>query len=255
MAEAPGYVILGRGRWAQRMRAIIASESRSVATIDETRRRASENDSVYVSRLADAMKSSGAQIAWVCVTPGPHVSLMIQAALEVGLHVLVEKPWYGSSQETHRLQSLARRKRLVLAVHFEYLLLESVENWKRSFYPGEGLRFAARFFLIRADRSGIPPIDNLGCHLGSICEYAVPAAVISELHCGYEQPDERFVWLEKDGQRISSIDLFQGSERLIQDFMKKVEAACQTQAAFPFDLDFALRVASRLNAYKARASA
>ena len=35
--------------------------------------------------------------------------------------------------------------------------------------------------------------------------------------------------------------------------MKKVEAALDG-AAFPFDLDFALRVANQLNVFKARAS-
>jgi hypothetical protein len=254
MAEAPAYVILGRGHWAQRMLPIIAGESRKVSMIEETRRRPAESDSAYLSRLADAMNSSGAQIAWLCVIPGPHVSLMIQAALETGLHVVVEKPWYGSAEDTWYLQSLAREKRRLLAMHFEYLLLETVEDWKKNFQPGAGLRFSGHFFLSRSDHSGIPAIDNLGCHLLAIREYAVPAAGIFELDCAYERPGERLVWLEKDGQRVSSIDLFQGSLRLIQDFMKKVEAACQTQAALPFDLNFALRVANQLHAYKARAS-
>jgi len=253
MAEAPSYVILGRGRWAQRMQTIIAGESREISTIEKTRQRPGESDSAYVSRLVDDMKASGAQIAWLCVAPGPHVSLITQAALEAGLHTVVEKPWYGSPEATQHLQTLACEKRRILAVHFEYLLLESVENWKSTFYPGAGLRFGARFFLSRSDRSGIPPVDNLGCHLLSIREYAVPAAEISELHCAYERPDERLVWLERGGQQISSIDLFQGAQRLIQDFMKKVEAAL-TSAAFPFDLDFALRVANQLNAYRMRSS-
>ena len=253
MAEAPAYVILGRGRWAQRLHPIIAGESRRVSLIQETRSGPAESDSAYLVRLAGAMKSSGAQIAWLCVAPGPHVSLMIQAAIEAGLHAVVEKPWYGSREDTQRLQSLAREKRRLLAVHFEYLVLESVESWKRAFYPGVDLRFAGRFFLSRSDLSGTPAIDNLGCHLASICEYAVPAAEIFELQCAYERPDERLVWLEKDGQRISSINLFQGSQGIIQSFIKKVEAAL-TSAAFPFDLDFALRVANRLDAYKARSS-
>ena len=253
MAKAPAYVILGRGRWAQRMRPLLVGESRIVSIIEETRQRPAENDSAYVSRLSDSMKSSGAQIAWLCVAPGPHVPLMIQAALEACLHVLVEKPWLGSGDETQRLQSLAREKSKLIAVHFEYLLLESVENWKRTFHPGTGLRFFGRFFLSRPDPSGVSALDNLGCHLLSIREYAVPAADIGEVDCAYEHPDERLVWLEKDGQRISSIDLFQGSQHIIQDFLKKVEAAL-TGAAFPFDLDFAWRVANQLSAYRTRNS-
>jgi len=253
MAEAPAYVILGRGRWAQRMKMMIAGESRKVSIIEETRQRSGENDSAYGSRLAEAMKLSGAQIAWLCVAPGPHVSLMIQAALEADLHVVAEKPWYGSHEDTQRLQSLARERRRLIAVHFDYLLLKTVEHWKTTVYPGTGFRFGGRFFLGRPDRSGISALDNLGCHLLSIREYAVPATEIANLHCAYERPDERLVWLEKDGKQISSIDLFQDSQRIIQDFLKKVEAAL-TSAAFPFDLDFAFRVATQLNAYKARSA-
>jgi hypothetical protein len=34
---------------------------------------------------------------------------------------------------------------------------------------------------------------NLGCHLLAIREWAVPASEVSEVHCGYELPDERQV--------------------------------------------------------------
>jgi GFO/IDH/MocA oxidoreductase family protein len=254
MHEAPAYVILGRGHWAKKMQPIITGEGRSVATIEETRQRPTETVPSYVSRLAEAMNASAAQIAWLCVTPGPHVSLMTQAALEAGLHVIVEKPWYGSAADTERLQALALAKGRLLAMHFEYLVHHEVENWRRTFHPGGGLQLGGHFFLGRPDWIGIPAIDNLGCHLLAIREFAVPASKISEMQCVYERHDERLVWLERGGQRIASIDLFQGSQRLIQDYMKKVEAALDG-AALPFDLDFALRVANQLNACKARCSA
>jgi predicted dehydrogenase len=254
MAKAPDYVILGRGRWAQRMRPIISGEERNVALIEETRQRASESESGYVERLASAMKASRAQITWLCVSPGPHVPPMIQAAIEAGLNVIVEKPWYGSSKQTQRLQSLARAKGCVIAVHFEYLVLEEMQRWREEFHPGTGCAFGGRFFLSRSDRSGIPPIDNLGCHLLAIREYAVPASAVSEVRCGYELPDERLVWIDRGDQRLSLIDLFAHRQPIIQRFMQKVEAALDG-AAFPFDLEFALRVAVQLNACKSRNSA
>jgi hypothetical protein len=200
------------------------------------------------------MKASGARIAWLCVAPGPHVCLMIQAAMEAGLHVIVEKPWYGSSEETQRLQSLARSKRRLLAIHFEYLVLKEVEEWRANFYPGGGCGFGGRFFLSRSDQSGIPAIDNLGCHLLAIREYAVPASQVSEIQCAYERPDERLVWFDKGDEPVSSIDLFNHGQPIIQRFMQKVEAALDG-AAFPFDLDFARRVAVELDAHKSRAAA
>jgi hypothetical protein len=252
MADAPGYLILGRGRWAQKMRPIIDGEGRSVTLIEETRQRPSESESVYVERLAAEMKASGARIAWLCVTPGPHVSSMIQAAIEAGLHVIVEKPWYGSSKQTHRLQSLARAKGRVIAVHFEYLVLKEVQRWREEFHPGADCVLGGRFFLSRSDSSGIPAIDNLGCHLVAIREFAVPSSRISGIQSSYDRPDERVVWIDnKEDQRISAIDLFTHGQPIIQRFMQKVEAALDG-AAFPFDLDFAFRVATELDAYKSR---
>jgi GFO/IDH/MocA oxidoreductase family protein len=253
VVKAPAYVILGRGRWAKRMEPILAGEGRRVANIENTRQGQPESEDAYISRLADAMKASGAQIAWVCITPGPHVSFMIQAALQAGLHVIVEKPWYGSEEETRRLQSLANARRRLIAVHFEYLVHPEVESWKKTLYPGEQLRFVGHFSLGRADHLGVPAADNLGCHLMAVHEFSVPSSTIVELQCAYERSDERCVWLEREGKRIASIDLLQGSERIIQDFMKRVEAAL-AGATFPFDLTFALRVASQLQAYGARCS-
>lgn len=254
MAEGPAYVILGRGRWAKKMQPVIAAEERTVTTIEETRQEASEDTASYITRLGEKLKASRAQIAWLCVSPGPHVCLMIQAALEAGLHVIAEKPWYGAAADTERLQSLARARSRLVAIHFEYLVHEEVQKWKKSFYPGTGLRFGGHFFLSRPDHTGIPASDNLGSHLMAIREFAAPAAEVCELQCAYERPDERTVWLERGGKRVVSIDLLKGSERIIQDFMKKVEAALDG-AAFPFDLDFALRVANQLNALKVRSSA
>jgi predicted dehydrogenase len=251
MAEGPAYVILGRGRWAKRMQPIIAGESRSVVAIEETRQRPSESEPKYVSRLAQAMKESAAQIAWLCVSPGPHVTLMIQSAIAAGLHVVVEKPWYGSKEETERLQALAHARGRVIAVHYEYCVLEEVKKWRQEFYPGAGVRLGGRFFLSRSDQTGIPALDNLGCHLLAIREWTVPSSEVSEIRCGYELPDERVVWIERKGQGIASIDLLNHRQLIVQRFMEKVEAALDG-AAFPFDLDFALRVANQLNALKRR---
>lgn len=251
MAEGPAYVILGRGRWAKRMQSIITGEGRSVVSIEETRQRASESEPAYASRLAEAMTASAAKIAWLCVSPGPHVTLMIQSAIEAGLHVVVEKPWYGSKTETERLHSLARARGRVLAVHYEYCVLDEVQKWRQEFYPGAGLRLGGRFFVSRSDQTGIPAIDNLGSHLLAIREWAAPSSEVSQLHCGYELPDERLVWTERNGEKIASIDLFSHGQLIVQRFMKKAEAALDG-AAFPFDLEFALRVANELNVLKRR---
>jgi predicted dehydrogenase len=254
MPESPAYVILGRARWAQRMRAIISEAGKPVTSIEQTRQLPAESESDYVERLSKEIKASGAQISWLCVAPGRHVSLMIEAAIEAGVHVIVEKPWYGSSGDTEKLQSLARQKKRLIAMHFEYLVLKEVEEWRANFHPGSDLRFGGRFLLNRVDQSGVPAIDNLGCHLFAIREFAVPSSAVSLIQCGYELPDERLVWLEKGNQRLASIDLFSHGQPIIQRFIQKVEAALDG-ASFPFDLQFAMRVALELDAYKRRGPA
>ena len=242
MPDGPSYVILGRGRWAGRMQSLLAAENRRVTSISETRRASGETDSAYRSRLAEAMRASDAQIAWLCVLPGPHVPLMIDAALDAGLHIIAEKPWQGSQRFTSSLTARARSLHRLIAIHFEYCLLEEVERWRRDFHSGTGLRFGGRFFLSRPDHTGMSAMDNLGSHLLAIRAYAAPNSAFQEIRCGYEQPDERSVWLEKGNTRVAFIDLLANKERIIQRFIAKAEASFEG-ADFPFDLDFALRVA------------
>jgi predicted dehydrogenase len=246
MADAPAYAILGRGRWAGRMGVVLASENRAVASLAETRQRSGETDAVYRARLAAAMRASAAQIAWLCVPPGAHVPLMIEAALDAGLHVVVEKPWYGSQRVTDALAVRAKTLRRVIAVHFEYCLLTEVERWRKEMHGGAGLHFGGRFFLSRPNHMGISALDNLGCHLLAIRTYAVPQSKVLEIRCGYEQADERTVWIEKNGERIASINLLETKEQIIQRFIAQVEASLES-ARFPLDLEFALRVAHDAN--------
>jgi hypothetical protein len=243
MADGPAYVILGRGRWAGRMQGILASEQRRISSIPATRRTSGETDAAYRSRLAEAMSASGAQIAWLCVLPGPHVSLMIDAALDAGLHVVAEKPWHVSQRLTTSLKERAKSLHRLIAVHFEYCLLEEVERWRRDFCTGSGLRFGGRFFLSRPDHTGMPAMDNLGSHLLAIRAYGAPQSAVQEIRCGYEQPDERCVWLEKRNTRAAFIDLLANREPIIQRFIAKVEASLEG-ADFPLDLEFALRVSN-----------
>jgi len=249
MPDGPSYVILGKGRWAGRMQDILAAENRRVGTIPQARRAFGESDSAYRSRLAEAMRASDAQIAWLCVLPGPHVSLMIDAALDVGMHIIAEKPWQNSQRLTSSLAARAKSLHRLIAVHFEYCLLKEVERWRRDFHSGTGLRFGGRFFLSRPDHTGMSAMDNLGSHLLAIRAYAAPNSTLQEIRCGYEQPDERSVWLEKANTRVGFINLLENRERIIQRFIAKVEASLEG-ADFPFDLDFALRVTNDTEALR-----
>ena len=92
-------------------------------------------------------------------------------------------------------------------------------------------------------------MDNLGSHLLAIRAYAAPNSALQEVRCGYEQPDERSVWLEKGNTRVAFINLLENKERIIQRFIAEVEASLEG-ADFPFDLEFALRVSNDTKALR-----
>jgi predicted dehydrogenase len=233
MADWPAYAILGLGRWGAKMLSILEAAGRRVTAIAHSRREASESERSYTERLASSLAESGAQIAWLCVPPGPHIELMIRAAMEARTHVVIEKPWLG----------LTAAAGIIVGVHFEYCLLDEVESWRERFHGVQGLRFGGRFNVSRIDRLGIPPLVNLGCHLLAIRRYAAPQSQISEISCAYEAADERRVWIETD-----SIDFTHNRQPIIQRFIRKFEAATEG-ANFPFGLEFAAGVAEDLATY------
>ena len=184
----PKYVIVGRGRWAGRMHCILSGAGRKVASLGQSRPASSETESGYRQRFSDSFKSTGAQIAWLCVPPGRHVAVLTESALEAGLHVVVEKPWFCSPEETGLLEALAKARHAIVAIHYEYCLMTQVETWHREWSGGKSLQFRGHMKVNRPDHIGLPALENLGSHLFSIQEFAVPESTVAEIDCGYEQP-------------------------------------------------------------------
>lgn len=231
------------------MKTVLTGENRHVSSVFDARQAPEESSAAYRTRLAETMLASGAQIAWLCVLPGPHVAAMIDAALDAGLHVIVEKPWLCSAPVTRSLASRARTMQRVVAIHYEYCLLDEVQKWRATFFPGTGFAFGGHFLLNRGDHTGMSAMDNLGTHLLAIRAYTVPQSAVLQIRCGYEQPDERCVWLERRQARAGFIDLLAAKELIIQRFISNFEAATNG-AEFPLDLNFALEVAEEVDALR-----
>ena len=244
MTESIQYIVVGRGRWATRMRSILSGENRVVVSLENARQGPREEQAAYFERMRASFRASGAQIAWLCVPPGSHIPILVEAAIAAGLHAVAEKPWLCSAEETRRLEEAAKSRGRLLAIHYEYCLLEAAEKWRREWGASPGLGFGGRLNVNRPNHVGLPALDNLGSHLFSIHEYCVPASTIESIECDYERPDDRRVWLEKQGKRIAGIDLLGNKEPIIQRFLAGVEAGIRG-AKFPFDLKFALQVAER----------
>ena len=181
MLSGPEYVIAGKGRWGQRMRALLDGEGRRADFLLESRRRESEPDGAYVSRITEQFRKSAAQFAWLCVPPGLHVPLLMRAALEAGLHVIAEKPWLYSAEETAALQHLAEQKGRNVGVHFEYCFLSEVERWRQRYANQADLQFGGIFTVSASDHTGTPAIQNLGSHLLAMHISAAPRSAISKI--------------------------------------------------------------------------
>lgn len=249
MTESPSYAIVGRGRWATRMKTILEGEGRRTVSIPECRRGPFEEESGYRQRLHASFSNSDAQIAWLCILPGDHISIIMEAAIQAGLHVVAEKPWFCSPEQTGLLEALAKARQLVLAIHYEYCLMEEVQRWRGEWEGGNGLQFRGCMKVNRPNHMGLPALENLGSHLFSIQEYCVPDSVVAEIDCAYHQPDERRVWLEKKDRVVAEIDLLANKEPIIQRFVAGVESAIQGEE-FPFSLQFALSVAERISLWR-----
>jgi hypothetical protein len=246
-ASHPAYAIAGKGRWGSRIFSMLQSEGRRATTVSGTRRDQNESWEHYEERWTTALQRSGAQIAWLCVPPGDHVATLIQAAVSAGLHVLVEKPWLLSRENTTQLQQAAYSRSLQTAVHFEYCLLDAVQACREEFSHRDDLKFGGVFKVSAANPLGIAPLHNLASHLIAMRTHAVPLSRISTLECGYQQPDERKIWLDAGKARIATENFFGSKEPIVQRFVTKFEAAIDGRdAPFPFDFGFALQVKEQL---------
>jgi hypothetical protein len=227
------------------MHAMLVGEGRRAEFAAGLRRGVNESSGAYESRLAQTFSDSAAQIVWLCVPPGPYVPILIRAAFAARLHVIVEKPWVYSREETALLQDIATRAGLRGGVHFEYCLLSEIENWRRQYEQQNGLKFGGTFNVHAGDHLGISAMQNLGSHLMAMREHAVPHSRLSKIYCGYELPDERMVWLDFDNQRVATIEFLASKQPIVQRFVSRFENSLAGNP-FPFDFAFAHRVTENL---------
>jgi hypothetical protein len=241
MDNEPSYIIVGKGRWGVRMQALLAGEGRRVESAPSPRQATGESDADYEARMTRSLANGAARIAWLCVPPGAHVPPLTRAALAAGLHVIVEKPWHYSREVTTALQQSAAMKSLKIGVHFEYCFLSDVERWRREYARHPDLRFSGIFTTSVSDHMGVSAMENLGSHLFSVHEFAVPNAAIGEIRCGYESANQRAVWIESGKERVAEIDLLAHQEPIIQRYLASFENSLEGEH-FSIDLGFAQRV-------------
>lgn len=221
---------------------MLEADGRRCVVVEQVRRRADERLDAYAKRMADELRLARVDLAWVAVSPGEHVPVQVRAALEAGLHVIVEKPWSYTPEDTDAVLAAQRSAGRLVAVDYEYCLLDAVQQWRTQYSDAADLVFGGRFVLAREDRQGIAAMDNLGSHLLAIREYAVPRAAVGAIRCGYLGAPERRVWLDGPGGRVAEVDFSDHGEPILQRFVAAVEQA-RDHGEIAFDIAFAQRVA------------
>lgn len=239
---------------------MLEADGRRCVVLAQTRRRPGELVDDYGHRIAEALREAQVELAWIAVPPGEHVPLLVRAALAAGVHVIVEKPWPYPAEQTRAVLAARQAASRLVAVDYQYCLLDAVGHWRARYGETAGLMFGGAFVVATDNRLGISAMDNLGSHLLAIREHAVPGAAVGEIRCGYGGSPERRVWLDgPDGGRLAEIDFGANSEPILQRFAATVESAAGESAAgsgelasFPFDLGFAQRVADAATEVTAR---
>ncbi len=126
--------LVGAGRMGERWAKVIARSPRASLSviIDAEASRASRLarhfGASYSANLADAFSLSPDV---VCIaTPHKFLYPIATRALSAGAHVFVEKPGSKTSREMRRLVALAKKKRRVLMVGFNYRFFDSLQKAK-----------------------------------------------------------------------------------------------------------------------------
>lgn len=190
--------------------------------IGSIRRHSDESDTAYRARLTALLGDSG-DILWIAVPPGLHSVAMVEAALDAGCHIIVEKPWLADPSQSLLLETRAAMLGLRCAVHFQYLFLDAIRSLRAIGNDGAGAVFSGQFTIARASANGVPAGPNLGSHLVSLWRVAFPAAALGSLVVGYEQENRRMMCLHSD-QAARLVDFTDNAEPIIQRFVTAFES-------------------------------
>ena len=255
MCRTARYAVIGSGRWGSVIHQILGGMGRESVLVSGNRQRQSETSSEYASRLRQTLADTKAAIAWLCVSPGPHVAQIIGRAMENGMQIIVEKPWLSSRQETEDIIQAAAAADISIGIDYEYCFLEELDSVFASVGEGTGWELSGKFVIARENRLKIPASQNLGCHLVAIQKLYCPSVDVGEIKVGYSGADCRLLKVRKmhaAGCDGIEVDFTRNREPLVQRFVRAFEEAAVTREAFPMNLVFAQEVHRAITTFQRR---
>ena len=229
-----GYAVVGTGRWGTRLARILEKSGRRVRLLAVPRPASPADVTAYRARLTEALRQQGrpGEVVWFAVPPG-HQDICVRCALDLGYHTVVEKPWGVAGPETEALLQVAQQRGIQVATHYPYCFLERIVELQGMLaeVPPPHI-FSGAFSISTPDRLSIPSLDNLGCHLLAIREYAFPQAKIGAIETAYGTEDRRFFRLE--GREFeATVDFLNTVEPLVERFVEAFERHMDSGRAVP----------------------
>jgi predicted dehydrogenase len=152
------FVIIGLGYWGKNYYRILSNNENVdlVAIVDPTPSIQLEEQIQIFSSLKELQNSKISIDAAVVCTPTDTHFEITKKLLEMGLHVLVEKPLATKSSEAEELINLANKKELTLLVDHTFLYNSAVNFAIKKIKEGE----IGNLLHINFERTNLGPIRN-----------------------------------------------------------------------------------------------
>lgn len=244
------YAVIGRGAWGKQIANILNGMGRSVMVLPISRRHGGQSIEQYQSAVnKHLIKSSCNQdVVWLAVPPNDQV-LLASLLLENKYHVIVEKPWMASSQESSDIMATAQSSNRQISVHYQYCLLDELTKTRIEYNScAEDVIFSGVFTIARPNRLKIPALANLGSHLLAIRQYHFPGTTLGNIQSAYESESQRMCCLQ-DNSRSLKVNFLGNREPLVQRFIHEFEASIHNDRPNRFGLEFAMLITKDIMAF------
>jgi GFO/IDH/MocA oxidoreductase family protein len=234
--------VVGRGNWGTKLQGILFREGLLADWPLLPRRTLHENSDLFRSRVRAVLQKSRGDVVWLAVPPADQ-ALMVEAVIDLGRHVIIEKPWMVSHSITKELVNRAQKCGVMTGVSYIYCFLDSVIKQAELFKQAEG--FEGDFFVATDNRLGLPSVYNLGAHLLAIRGYVCPNAKLLNLRTGYNSENTRSVTFYYGSSR-KHIEFLYTSEPIVQRFAMTFLNGITSGTSFKFDLAFSSKITKEL---------
>ena len=245
------YAIIGSGNWGRRIYSVLENMNKDVFFIKIKPRAYEESIKIYTVRINQTLsRNNKYDILWVASRPGSYQFYLIREAIKLNKNIICEKPLLISKKKIDYLYNLAKKKNVLLSIHFEYLFLKKLNDLSLKL-NSPGVEFEGTFSSEKNDRFKISSSLNLGIHIASIyCMYFYDTKFI-KIFTKYNFQKKRELILRKSNYLIS-LNFTNSKEQLIRKFIKNFEDSALHKKDFFLDFSFYLKVISKLEDLKLR---